>query len=187
MSSSHRSLLNNSHRSFSSTNSTTNSSTHSSTSRGPDLTSGEWGYYWFLISVAGLCAMPFILVCLADSFNYLYYGTTNLNIIYPKSTMTSEQLSAIGEFKYEELAVRNKRLLIESGYQRSIPSECSICQIEFEANDACREMPSPCSHIFHQKCIDHWFEKSNKCPLCSNSIPIILTELMQMQQNFKRV
>ena len=42
------------------------------------------------------------------------------------------------------------------------PPTCSICL------DSIRENSKrlPCSHIFHESCINRWFQNSNLCPLC---------------------
>jgi len=51
--------------------------------------------------------------------------------------------------------------------------ECSICLIEFNENDHCRQLP--CDHIFHTACIDQWFDVSVVCPMCKRNIRSILT------------
>jgi hypothetical protein len=50
--------------------------------------------------------------------------------------------------------------------------ECSICLIEFNENDHCRQLP--CDHIFHSQCIDQWFTVSVVCPMCKRNIRAIL-------------
>ena len=42
--------------------------------------------------------------------------------------------------------------------------ECPVCTCEFEDGDIVRKLP--CSHAFHQECIDTWFEQSTTCPNC---------------------
>ena len=42
---------------------------------------------------------------------------------------------------------------------------CSICQDIFNYNDIIRSIKS-CKHKFHIDCIDKWFEKNKKCPIC---------------------
>ena len=48
--------------------------------------------------------------------------------------------------------------------------ECSICKETFFKNEFFRELPE-CKHIFHKKCIDQWFYKSQSynCPYCRNN------------------
>jgi hypothetical protein len=50
--------------------------------------------------------------------------------------------------------------------------ECSICLIEFNEDDHCRQLP--CDHIFHSQCIDQWFTVSVVCPMCKRNIRAIL-------------
>ena len=47
-------------------------------------------------------------------------------------------------------------------------SDCSICLCEFEDDDKIRMLP--CSHPFHQPCIDQWLENNTTCPLCMRSL-----------------
>tara|TARA_B100000989_G_C19342252_1_gene385483 strand:+ start:55 stop:471 length:417 start_codon:yes stop_codon:yes gene_type:complete len=48
--------------------------------------------------------------------------------------------------------------------------ECSICKENFKCNEFYRGLPE-CNHLFHKKCIDQWFFKSQKyeCPYCRNN------------------
>lgn len=41
---------------------------------------------------------------------------------------------------------------------------CSICQ-ESMAHSEVRRI-NHCRHMFHQQCIDHWFERNVRCPVC---------------------
>ena len=43
-------------------------------------------------------------------------------------------------------------------------AECPVCACEFEDGEVVRKLP--CSHAFHQECIDTWFEQSTTCPNC---------------------
>lgn len=42
--------------------------------------------------------------------------------------------------------------------------ECTICTDPFRAGDMLRRLP--CLHTFHRTCIDEWFQRSRKCPIC---------------------
>ena len=44
-------------------------------------------------------------------------------------------------------------------------SECSICLVDFDESAECRQLG--CSHCFHTKCIDRWWEQRLSCPLCN--------------------
>ena len=41
---------------------------------------------------------------------------------------------------------------------------CSICLEDFKKGE--EQMTIPCFHIFHSKCISHWFKLNNCCPIC---------------------
>lgn len=82
--------------------------------------------------------------------------------------LTPEQIDEIGEFKYAEAS-------------KELVDECSICLSAFEPDDVCRELPDPCAHCFHKECIDSWFVKSSKCPLCNRSMYQIFSQRAEEQ------
>lgn len=43
--------------------------------------------------------------------------------------------------------------------------ECRICMNEFTRGEELRLLQ--CFHHFHKQCIDSWFDRSVKCPLCN--------------------
>jgi len=48
-------------------------------------------------------------------------------------------------------------------------SECPICLEEFKQGEYYRKLE--CKHLFHKKCIDHWFKKDHSdCPMCRTKI-----------------
>jgi len=50
----------------------------------------------------------------------------------------------------------------------SEPDSCSICICNLSTGDKVRNLP--CKHLFHQECIDKWFELQSFCPLCKRTI-----------------
>ncbi|XP_032085774.1 E3 ubiquitin-protein ligase RNF181 [Thamnophis elegans] len=46
---------------------------------------------------------------------------------------------------------------------------CPVCLLEFEAEEAARQMP--CQHLFHAGCLLPWLGKTNSCPLCRHELP----------------
>lgn len=48
------------------------------------------------------------------------------------------------------------------------PGECSICMTEFEEGDTISELP--CSHRFHEACVNRWLPIKRTCPLCRHDI-----------------
>ena len=59
--------------------------------------------------------------------------------------------------------------------------QCSICleKISDEYQSVLK-----CDHTFHKECIDKWFEKSHRCPLCRNSLFNI--SCSDRQQNYSQ-
>lgn len=47
-------------------------------------------------------------------------------------------------------------------------NECTVCLDAMVAGEEVRKLP--CSHMFHQKCIDSWLLDKRKCPLCNLDI-----------------
>ncbi|CAA7019866.1 unnamed protein product [Microthlaspi erraticum] len=52
---------------------------------------------------------------------------------------------------------------------------CCICQEEFFLGDLATFI-SPCSHVFHTRCIDKWIQESSKCPLCCIQLQVFETK-----------
>ena len=49
-------------------------------------------------------------------------------------------------------------------------SECSVCYLCM-----CLGKQLPCGHIFHQECIERWFQVRTTCPFCNS--PVLITQL----------
>jgi len=47
---------------------------------------------------------------------------------------------------------------------------CAVCLGEFEIGQSLRRLP--CSHKFHQGCIDKWLVRRKVCPLCLQDIEL---------------
>ena len=45
---------------------------------------------------------------------------------------------------------------------------CTICQSEYE--DDTEVLCLPCTHLFHESCINNWLDKSSECPNCRTDI-----------------
>lgn len=46
--------------------------------------------------------------------------------------------------------------------------ECTICLCAYEAGEVLKRLP--CSHVYHEGCIDTWLVKSATCPLCKHTL-----------------
>ena len=61
---------------------------------------------------------------------------------------------------------RPKEYYSKASKSKKLFSECSIC---FEPICSKRDETNlSCNHNFHSTCINQWFEKDNRCPLCRN-------------------
>ncbi|XP_058774566.1 uncharacterized protein LOC131648854 [Vicia villosa] len=63
-----------------------------------------------------------------------------------------------------------KRITIEDGTTNSEHITCSICLMELSSSSIAIQLPSPCSHVYHEDCIMRWFDRSRTCPLCRRSV-----------------
>lgn len=75
-------------------------------------------------------------------------------------------------YKKSSMILRDMRYNIP--YERykieKIEVECSIC-LELMTKDSRRVIKLYCcDHIYHEKCIKEWIEKSRNCPLCRKSV-----------------
>ena len=46
---------------------------------------------------------------------------------------------------------------------------CSICQDSITVSQSARKL-NVCQHVFHQECIDTWFNRNVHCPICRHDI-----------------
>ena len=63
------------------------------------------------------------------------------------------------------LETLRKNSEIKNFIEESESLNCSICQDSINNNDIIRCIKL-CNHKFHINCIDKWFEKNTKCPIC---------------------
>ena len=73
--------------------------------------------------------------------------------------MTYKQLikeNNVGKMKYLKDEFKN----LDESHKK-----CMICLEEFKENDICRIIL--CTHRFHDKCIQKWFDRKVKCPICN--------------------
>ena len=86
--------------------------------------------------------------------------------------LEEKHLVQIGEFTHD--IHPPPHLPTQPRVQEEDQTKCSICLNSFVVGEVCRTLPSPCKHTFHKSCIDEWFQRSSRCPLCKRSIYLIL-------------
>lgn len=74
------------------------------------------------------------------------------------------------------VVVRPTSAQIEAGSQiitlpgTAEPEVCTICQDTLPHNTNTIRKLRSCGHMFHQTCIDAWFERNVRCPMCRHDI-----------------
>ena len=86
--------------------------------------------------------------------------------------LEEKHLLQIGEFTHDPN--RPPQPPLQPQAQEEDQSKCAVCLNSFVGGDVCRTLPNPCQHTFHKTCIDEWFQRSSRCPLCKRSIYFIL-------------
>mmetsp|Transcript_46661 Transcript_46661/g.99842 ORF Transcript_46661/g.99842 Transcript_46661/m.99842 type:complete len:419 (+) Transcript_46661:1-1257(+) len=52
-------------------------------------------------------------------------------------------------------------------------TDCVICMIEIDPEEARKCVTTPCNHKFHQSCLEQWMEVKMECPTCRTLLPPI--------------
>ncbi|PWA76006.1 zinc finger, RING/FYVE/PHD-type [Artemisia annua] len=63
---------------------------------------------------------------------------------------------------------KNESYKVNQG-DRDEGTECAICLGEYEDDEWVKSIPN-CFHVFHELCIDTWFETHSSCPLCRSHV-----------------
>ncbi|KAL5078910.1 hypothetical protein RYX36_007331 [Vicia faba] len=93
--------------------------------------------------------------------DHLIFQQNNINQTSVRRDIEATQTRSI---------INLKRIIIEDGKINSEPITCSICLMGLSNKLVAIQLPSPCSHVYHEDCIMNWLDRSNTCPLCRRSI-----------------
>ena len=82
----------------------------------------------------------------------------------------TERWTIVAEKEIEKLPVCAFGPSMLSNLQSTDDSlhKCLVCQCEYETDETLRRLP--CSHYFHQNCVDFWLKTKDFCPYCRKSI-----------------
>ena len=80
----------------------------------------------------------------------------------PTSTLTEKQIAA--DKSDSASTVDLPQIVLDDQADHA----CSICLESYEDGVVLRQLP--CSHLFHDHCVDTWLRMNNQCPLCKQSI-----------------
>lgn len=79
----------------------------------------------------------------------------NIHYINPQNISTEEMLEKTSLIIYKNIECADDK--------------CHICNEEYNEFDICRKN-NLCSHYFHYHCIDNWYSRNIKCPICQQVI-----------------
>ncbi|ETV69967.1 hypothetical protein H257_14340 [Aphanomyces astaci] len=118
------------------------------------------GHLPVLSSLSDLvCAMlPYMGYAYASSFCFILLST-----FYARAVETSAWY--IKQYARRSIWTRLSVVPYRGPLHHGADTTCSICLDDFVLGHVVKVLP--CPHVYHQHCIDRWFEKgSNACPLC---------------------
>ncbi|XP_028771527.1 E3 ubiquitin-protein ligase At1g63170-like [Neltuma alba] len=75
----------------------------------------------------------------------------------PVSPASQHQISLLPSWSYDPASQHSQQ-----------HQECCICLAKYREKEQVRVLP--CSHMFHQKCVDQWLTIISSCPLCKQGI-----------------
>ena len=87
--------------------------------------------------------------------NSIANSLENINIINPRNVSTYDMLEKTTLIIYKDI--------------EDPEDKCHICNEAYNDFDICRKN-NLCSHYFHHKCIDNWYTRNVKCPICQQVI-----------------
>ncbi|OAY70594.1 E3 ubiquitin-protein ligase MBR2 [Ananas comosus] len=97
------------------------------------------------------------------------------NMSYEELLELGDKIGCVSTGLREEEIVRSLSKVEHSVFEASplhIPTEkdhkCSICQVEYQANDETGRLG--CGHSYHVHCIKQWLSQKNACPLCKTAV-----------------
>ncbi|KAJ6800752.1 E3 ubiquitin-protein ligase [Iris pallida] len=106
----------------------------------------------FLLFLLLCCCVPVI----SNALGY------NINVASAARGASDHEISNLTHWKFK--AVPDSK---DHGHG-SENSECCICLAKYRDKEEVRQLP--CSHVFHQGCVDQWLRIISCCPLCKKEL-----------------
>jgi len=118
------------------------------------------GHYMIFLSISWACAelMPFILLAV------LIYGLNNGWFDDDDNGADPETIKNLETIKYDPALFAE---VGKAGDSRP-PAECCCCCEPFDAEREIKK--TPCTHYFHEECLEKWLRVSTTCPLCRKDL-----------------
>jgi RecG-like helicase len=85
-----------------------------------------------------------------------------------------DQMQASNEEDTREGLPEEMRNLVKKMKMKKSGKECCVCFSNFQDGELIRKLP--CTHIFHDKCVMPWLERSITCPNCRFNLSKFFTE-----------
>lgn len=117
-----------------------------------------------IISLIGAC---FLLAFVSVSLRRCIRGESVSRIA--RTTQQQSDGYTVKAKGLDKAAVDALPLVHRAELDEDVSGECPVCLTEFEPEESLRLLPS-CKHVFHQECIDAWFDAHSTCPLCRASL-----------------
>ena len=108
----------------------------------------------------------------SNSHSALQTAQADMFLLIGSFIMIGYVLHKIGTWAYNKYETYTKNKLCSKYSGNGEEEMCTICIEEFKEGDIIRTLR--CTHIFHKKCIDEWFDQKEVCPNCNQ--PALLTE-----------
>ncbi|CEF87315.1 hypothetical protein FGSG_14008 [Fusarium graminearum PH-1] len=127
--------------------------------------------------IAGLFAVWFVSVALVALVSYFkrqrQHTSTRSGVgrwqVAPGGIVTLQTLNSTSPAEKYEFPASSKSNLDLESHALGFLELCAICLEVFENSDTVRRLN--CEHVYHQNCIDRWFQGRNfTCPLCKSSV-----------------
>ncbi|KAK4782235.1 hypothetical protein SAY86_016337 [Trapa natans] len=122
---------------------------------------------WNAISYSFPFLVFLLLCCIGPTVSTLLGYNMNMGSV--DRGASDEQISKLQCWQFKEAADHGG---LETGNctdeRSSNDPECCICLTKYREKEEVRQLP--CSHMFHQKCVDQWLRIISCCPLCKQEL-----------------
>ena len=143
---------------------------------------------FFILSAGAFIGYMGYIVCRYSVNICCYREYIGLNTIYNNHIYENEYSVDDGDGEEDDEYEHSQNTLIQNNelndyikiymntIDNNIHTKCCICLDEMKLNDYIGQLN--CNHVFHINCIKAWFGTNNnkRCPLCRESIGIIINE-----------
>ncbi|KAK7276988.1 hypothetical protein RIF29_18137 [Crotalaria pallida] len=94
----------------------------------------------------------------------------NMNMASSDKGASDDQISQLPSWSHKQVHTNLDVDNDSEGSEKLINEdpECCICLAKYKEKEQVRQLP--CSHMFHQKCVDQWLKIISCCPLCKQGL-----------------